>query len=197
MTPADDTPEENQPTLRLLQRMADGDEAAQEQLLPLVYDELHAIAGRLMARQDSSHTLQPTALVHEAWLKMVGVRDSEWGGREHFLRVAARAMRSVLVDHARARGAQRRDPGRRAVTLHEDQAMESIDLARVLAVHEGLEALAVIDGDLARLVELRFFGGLSNGEVAEVSGVSLRSVERGWQFARAWLQGHFGEEGEP
>lgn len=178
-------------TAHLLRRMSDGDSDAAGELLPIVYDELHRIADRLMGRERAGHTLQPTALIHEAFVKLAGARENGWEGRGHFLRVAARAMRSVLIDHARAEATQKRSGKRRSVTLHDHYAETGGEAEQVLAVHEGIEALNAIDEQLAQIVELRFFGGFGHEEIAQILGTSLRSVERGWQFARAWLKQHF------
>jgi RNA polymerase sigma-70 factor (ECF subfamily) len=175
--------------------MSDGDGGAADELLPVVYDELHRIADRLMGRERVGHTLQPTALINEAFVRLSGARAGDWEGREHFLRVAARAMRSVLTDHARAASARKRKGSRDAVTLNEQIVSAGEDSEQVLLVHEGIELLAEIDAQLSSIVELRFFGGLSNRETAEVLGCSQRSVERGWQFARAFLRQHFGGDG--
>lgn len=172
-------------TTRLLRRMAAGDAAAAGELLPLVYQELHRLAQQLMRGERRDHTLQATALLHEAWLRL-----AEPGGayddRTHFLRVAARAMRHVLVDHARARAAHKRAGGAR---LDVDAAALAgcDDGHSLLAVDEILGRLHALDPQLGQLVELRFFGGLDNAAVAENLGVSLRSVERGWRLARAFL----------
>ena len=175
--------------------MSDGDAVAADELLPIVYDELHHIADRLMGREQVGHTLQPTALIHEAFVKLSGPREDDWEGRVHFLRVAARAMRSVLIDHARAESAKKRSGKKRSVTLQEQFAVTSEDTEQVLIVHEGIEALSAVDVQLASIVELRFFGGFSNPEIAKILDMSLRSVERSWQFARAWLKQHFEAEG--
>lgn len=177
------------PATLLLQRLSDGDESAAAELLPLVHDELHRLARHHMAGERAEHTLQPTALVHEAWMRLVGGQGTEWEGRQHFLRVASRAMRNVLVDHARARRAERRggDRGREpfdaAVELYEEGGVD------LVALSDALEQLEGVDPELLRIVEMRFFGGLQNREVAEALGTSLRSVERGWATARAWLRG--------
>lgn len=187
---------EEQPseTVHLLRRMSAGDAGAADELLPIVYGELHRIADRLMGRERVDHTLQPTALIHEAFVRLSGPRQDEWEGRVHFLRVAARAMRSVLIDHARAESAQKRAGKRGSLPLDEHFATMTDDTEQVLVVHEGIEALAAIDGQVASIVELRFFGGFGNAEIADILGAPLRSVERGWQFARAWLRQHFEAE---
>lgn len=165
--------------------MAEGDAAAAEELLPLVYHELHSLARGLMHGERRDHTLQPTALLNEAWLRLSAPTEG-FNNREHFVRVAARAMRHVLVDHARARAAQKRDGGRRCEL--DGAAEPSInDDDSVLAVDETLARLQALDPQLAQLVELRFFAGLDNSAVAAALGTSLRSVERGWRLARAFL----------
>lgn len=184
--------EEPKPTVSLLRRMSAGDAKAADELLPIVYDELHRIADRLMGGDRAGNTLQPTALIHEAFIKLAGGANVDgWDGRVHFLRVAARAMRSVLIDHVRARATEKRSGGRRAITLHDDFASTGDEAEQALAVHEGLEALSAVDEKLAHIVELRFFGGFTHKDIAEILHTPVRSVERSWQFARAWLRQHF------
>jgi RNA polymerase sigma-70 factor (ECF subfamily) len=182
------------PATRLLQELRDGDPDAAEKLLPLIYGELHRIARRSFQGQSESHTLQPTALVNEAWIRLMGGRQADWQDKNHFLGVAATAMRHVLVDHARAKGRDKR--GKRA-----DVPLESLDLLMsvfeeravdVLALHEALEKLTEFDERMARVVELRFFGGHTVPEVAEILVVSDTTVERVWRLARAWLQREMG-----
>jgi RNA polymerase sigma-70 factor (ECF subfamily) len=170
-------------TTRLLRAMAAGDPDAAGRLLPLVHAELHRLAQRLMGNERKDHTLQPTALLHEAWLRLCEP-GADYAGRAHFLRVAARAMRNVLVDHARARLAHKRRGGAR---VDVDGLAVAGDAESVLAVDETLARLHALDPQLVQLVELRFFGGLDNPSVAEALGISLRSVERGWRTARAFL----------
>ncbi len=172
----------------LLQRYGAGDRAAADALLPLLYEELRRIASAHLAHERAGHTLQPTALVHEAWLRLVDDPARDVSGRQHFLSLAARVMRRVLVDHARERGAQKRGGGSTRVTLDGAVALYETHELDLLALDEALEKLTALDGQLARLVELRFFAGLSNEEVAAVEGSSLRSVERGWSTARAFLR---------
>ncbi len=176
-----------QRTAQLLRRAAGGDPAAAEELLPLVYDELRQIARRLLVDQPKA-TLQPTELIHEAYLRLVG---GEGGAptvedHRHFRRLTTRAMRYVLVDRARARVADKRGGGQRPATLDEAVASDGDRGAQVLAVNEALLALAALDPQLAEIVELRFFGGSTMEEIAELLGVSRRTVQRGWQLARAW-----------
>jgi len=180
-------------TTQLLRALGGGDRDAAAQLFPLVYDELHRLAGRLMGQERSNHTLQPTALLNEAYLRLVEP-GAGYDDRGHFLRVAARAMRHVLVDHARARSAQKRHAGKR-VELDADLVAVRDDAESLLAVDEILQKLHALDPQLAELVELRFFGGLDNQTAAVALGTSLRSVERGWRTARAFLVRELGAGG--
>ncbi len=177
---------------RLLGAMAKGDRGAVDQLLPLVYGELRALAARAMNGQAAGHTLQATALVHEAYLRLMPPRDAAWQDRAHFLRVAAKAMRCVLIDHARARGAGKRGGGRRGVPLDEGAALGAESSTDVLAIDEALGRLAAFDAAKAEIVELRFFGGLGVEEAARVAGVSPATVKREWRLARAWLHRELG-----
>jgi RNA polymerase sigma factor (TIGR02999 family) len=176
-----------QETTSLLRNVRDGDAVAADQLLPLVYRELRAMAGAAFRGQPADHTLQPTALVHEVFLKIVDQTGVDWRDRAHFFAVAATAMRQILVDHARAAGAAKRGGNRQRVSLSRAQAADNGDAMDVLALHEVLDELARLDPRQARVVELRFFTGLSVSEAAEVLGVSKRTVDLDWQMARAWL----------
>lgn len=164
-------------------------------MLPLVYDELRGLAARLMG-QRGGHTLQATALVHEAWLKLARRERAGdgWDGRAHFLAVAARAMRQVLVNHARDRGAQKRGGEAMRVTLDEAIGAVEVDAVEVLALDDALQRLAQLDPRQAKVVELRSFGGLSIEEVATALGVGLTTVKADWRFARAWLRREFPNE---
>jgi RNA polymerase sigma factor (TIGR02999 family) len=172
---------------QLLQRFGSGDAEASEALFRLLYDELRGAAERAMRSERRDHTLQPTALVHEAFLKLVDEESVAWQGKAHFLGVAARAMRQVLVDHARRRKTEKRGAGADRVPL--DDALVEIESASIdlLALDEALERLAEHDEELARLVEMRFFGGLTVEETGRALGLSVRQVEGGWITARAWL----------
>lgn len=182
---------------RLLLAWSDGDQAALEKLVPLVYDELHRLAGHYMSGERPGHTLQTTALVNEAYLRLVEWRQVRWQNRAHFFGVAAQVMRRVLVDFARARRSARRGGEVRRVTLAEAVVVSDERGADSIALDEALEALAAIDPRKSRVVELRYFGGLSVEETAEVLKVSPRTVMREWSFAQAWLHRELGgEEGD-
>ncbi len=171
----------------LLDRWSRGDTGAFNALMPLVYDELHLLAGHYLRSERSGHTLQPTALVHEAYLRLMGVRAADFQNRVHFYGAAAQAMRRILVDHARRRGAAKRSGGAEHVDL-DHAANVGIDLhLDLVALDEALDALTAIAPKAARVVELRFFGGLSIEEAAEFLNVGPTTVKRHWSFARAWL----------
>jgi RNA polymerase sigma factor (TIGR02999 family) len=165
-----------------------GDERAVEQLFPLIYEELRAVAGQYLRRQPSDHTLQATALVHEAYLRLVGPQEGSWRNRDHFLATAAVAMRQILVNHAKRKQCLKRGGGRAGLTIDVVEphvAERAIDL---VALDEALGRLAGLDARQARIVELRFFGGLSVDQTARVMDVSLRTVHREWTTARLWLR---------
>jgi len=167
--------------------MKQGDERAADKLLPLVYDEFRALARHYLAQERGDHTLQPTALVHETYMKLVDQTRVDWQSRSHFFAVAAQAMRRILVDHARTRQREKRGGGRARVILDEAVALSPQKNEDVLALDEALEKLAQVSPRQAKVVELRFFGGLSVDEVAEALKVSKRTIEGDWTFARAWL----------
>jgi RNA polymerase sigma-70 factor (ECF subfamily) len=174
---------------QILQDLSGGDEQAAARLLPLVYDELRALAGSFFARQSPGHTLQPTALVHEAYLKLAGSEGARWEGRAHFFAVAARAMRQVLMNHARGKAARMRGGGWTRITLDDvvtpPGGAGEIDL---LALDEALERLAGLSERQSRVVELRFFGGLTIEQTAHVLGIGTTTVEDDWHLAKAWLR---------
>jgi RNA polymerase sigma factor (TIGR02999 family) len=176
----------------LLLAWGTGDASAGEKLLPAIYAELHRQASRAMRRERGEHTLQATALVHEAYLRLVDQRKVEWKNRAQFFGVAAQVMRRILVDHARAHHAEKRGGAMKPLSLgHADQAPAggSDDSALdVLMLHDALERLALLDPEQARLVELRYFGGMNIEETAEALGVSPATVKREWATARAWLR---------
>ena len=166
-----------------------GDQKALDKLMPLVYSELRRLAGNYLRRERSGHTLQPTALVNEAYLKLIDQKNAKWQNRAQFYGVAAQLMRRILVDHARQHQAAKRggsDQQRLSITsAGQLSAKPKTDL---LALHEALEELATIDAQQSRIVELKFFGGLSIEEMAEVLGIGHATVERDWKMARAWLR---------
>ena len=169
----------------LLREVNAGDEGAFEALVTVVYGELRRMAGSLMRSQAAGHTLQPTALVNEAYLRLVQ-GETQWEGRAHFFGAAARAMRQVLIAHARSRAAQKRDGGDR-VTFHEIDVAAPDPGLDVLALDQALTALAAVDQRFTRVMELRYFAGCSLPEIAELTGRSLATVKRDWAYARAWL----------
>ncbi len=186
------TSEQSGHVTQLLERWGGGDASALEELTPLVLGELRQLAAAYLRRERPGHTLQATALVNEAYLRLVGQKQGRWQGRKHFYGIAARLMRQVLVEHARRHGAEKRGGGREAVTLGHAEEVAGSPVVDVLAVHGALERLAAFDGQQARVVELRFFGGLSVDEVAEALGVSKRTVEGEWTHAKAWLRRELG-----
>ena len=176
------------------------DRATAEELFPVVYDELRRLAKGYMSRETPGHALQPTALVHEAYLKLVDQTRANWKGKTHFYAVGARVMRRLLVDHARERGALKRGAGWQSVTLSDalrPLGGEVLDPAQLLDLNTALEQLAEIDEREAKVVTLRFFGGLTVEQVAEVVGVSKRTVENDWRHAQAWLRLRLSEAGSP
>ena len=173
---------------QLLQAIQRGDPAAAAELLPLVYDELRKLASSKMAREGAGHTLQPTALVHEAWLRLGGDDQPTWQNRTHFFSAAAEAMRRILVDRARRRLAAKRGGGDLAVDLDEiDLPSPIADDDQLLAVNEALEKFAALDPRKAELVKLRYFVGLSFDEASATLGIAVPTAKQWWAYARAWL----------
>jgi RNA polymerase sigma-70 factor, ECF subfamily len=172
---------------QLLQAWSRGEESALDRLVPLVYRDLHLRARRCMAGERVEHSLQTTALVHEAYLKLVGPSPVDWESRGHFFAVAARVMRRILVDHARARRSQKRGGDGRPVPLDEALVVAGSPGRDLVSLDDALSALAALDERKARVVEMRYFGGLSVEETAEVLGVSPQTVLRDWRLAKAWL----------
>lgn len=172
----------------LLQSLSDGDERAAEALLPQVYDELRRLARARMAHERPGQTLQPTALVHEAYLRLVGRSDPGWNGRSHFFGAAAEAMRRILVERARRRRRVRHGGELVRVPLEGAEGAAPAKTDEILGVDHALERLEGLDPEMARIVKLRYFAGLTFGEVAELVGSSERSVYRVWSAARAWLR---------
>jgi RNA polymerase sigma factor (TIGR02999 family) len=171
----------------LLAQAKQGDADAESNLVPLIYNELRAIARHYMRRERADHTLQATVLVHEAFLQLVGDSKIEWQNRAHFFALASRVMRRILVDHARAAHAQKRPGARQKVELESGLAFVEAQSADLLALDEALERLAAWDPRQSSIVEMRFFAGLSFEEIAEVLGISDRTAKRDWMMARNWL----------
>jgi RNA polymerase sigma factor (TIGR02999 family) len=173
---------------QILSAIEDGDPQAAEQLLPLVYEELRRLAAQRLAGEAPGHTLEPTALVHEAYLKLVGPdAQRPWNGRVHFFAAAAEAMRRILIDHARGKRRARRGGGMKRVELHDLDALAETGGDELLALDEALTRLAAADPRKAELVRLRYFAGLTLEQAAELLGISRATADRHWAFARAWL----------
>ena len=172
---------------RLLVAWSDGDESALAELTPLVYEELHRLAHHYMSHERDGHTLQSTALVNEAYVRLIDWKNVRWQNRAHFFAVSAQLMRRILVDFARARGYQKRGGGTHTVALDEAALVGTEKGADLVALDEALGSLAELDERQSKVVELRFFGGLSLEETAEVLKVSTGTVRRDWSLARAWL----------
>lgn len=172
---------------KLLGDWKNGDEMALERVMPLVYDELRVMARRYMSSQPSGHTLQTTALIHEAYLKLAGNAEKRWENRTHFFGVAAQAMRHILVDHARSKRSEKRGGTTRVISLDDAPAVSVERAAEILALDEALKGLEGLDARKGRVVELRYFGGFSVEETAEFLDVSVETVTRDWRFAKSWL----------
>jgi RNA polymerase sigma factor (TIGR02999 family) len=179
---------------QLLLAWSNGDREALDRLMPLVYDELRRLARRYMRRERVGHTLQTTAVINEAYLKLVDQQHVRWQNRAHFYAISAQLMRRILVDHARRHAYAKRGGGALRVSLDETVMAAPEQTADVVAVHEALERLAEIDERKSRVVELRFFGGLSIEETAEVVGVTPMTVTRDWKTAKAWLHREISRE---
>ncbi len=172
---------------RILEAVHQGDPSAADELLPLVYEELRKLAAHNMAQQPPGQTLQATALVHEAWLKLVGSGREQWEGRRHFFAVAAEAMRHILIDRARKRLALRHGGGQQRLDIDDVEVAAPVEQETMLEVNEALAELEKTDPAKAEVVKLRFFVGLSERETAEILGLSERTIERYWAYAQAWL----------
>ena len=182
-----DTPHEAAEVTALLVNWSNGDSRALDELMPLVYAELRRLAGSYLRRERSTHTLQSTALVNEAFLRLVNQQDVQWRSRAHFFGIAAQMIRRILVDHARAAQADKRGAGAVRIELEDHLAVSSQSELDLVGLDESLQRLAALDERQARIVELRFFTGLSVEETAEVKQVSTATVKREWSSARAWL----------
>ena len=181
----------------LLGAWSRGNRSALNQLLPLVYAELRRIAGRQLRSERANHTLQPTALVHEVYLRLVNQRQVDWQNRAHFFGVAAQVMRRILVDHARRHSASKRGEGVRCVSIDEAKEVAASNEVPILALDHALARLEEVDSDLAKIVELRAFGGLTIEEAAHVLNVSPSTAKREWRTAKAWLNRELGSEVRP
>lgn len=173
---------------QLLLRWSDGDSSAREKLMPLVYNELRRLARKYLRHERANHTLQPTALVNEAYLRLVDQHSVLWQNRAQFFGLAAKLMRNILVDHARSREAAKRGGQHYSVSVSELDRVSKSSEVDLVVLHEALERLAAYDSQKSRIVELRFFGGLTIEETAEVLDISHATVERDWKMARAWLR---------
>jgi RNA polymerase sigma factor (TIGR02999 family) len=176
----------------ILLRLKGGDASAETELIPVIYPELRRLAGRHLRRERPGHTLQATALVHEVYLRLIGNRDISWANRSHFFAVASRIMRRILVDYARNRKAGKRGGSVQVIELDESVALSEAQSDLVLVIDQCLQKLAEMDLRQAQVVEMRFFGGLTEREIAIVLGVSTRTVKRDWIMARAWLHAELG-----
>ena len=177
----------SQEVTQMLIRWSDGDRAALDELTPIVYDELRRLARHYMSRERPGHTLQTTALVNEAYLRLVEGRSVRWQNRAHFFAVSAQVMRRILIDHARSYGREKRGGALRKFTLDEAAVMSEERAAELLALDDALSELALVDERKSRIVELRYFGGLNHEETAEVLKTSPATVRREWSAAKAWL----------
>lgn len=173
---------------QLLAEWGSGNEAARDELLPLVYDELRRLARDYLRRERPDHTLQPTALVHEAYLRLAGQGAVNWQGRAHFFGIAARLMRQILINHAEGRQAAKRGGAAQRLSLSAADQLAPESAVDLVALDEALKALETLDARQSRIVELRFFGGLTVEEIAEVLRVSPATIKREWSSARAWLR---------
>ena len=181
----------------LLVRASSGDDLATNELFPLVYGELHRLAAQHLGGERPGHTLQPTALVHEAYLRMVGPGEVTWESRAHFFGAAARAIRRILIDHARGHNRQKRGGGQNRPSLDDVEPVIDVRRLDLLALDESLQRLAAVDAVKARVVELRYFGGLSLEETARALSNSVATVSRHWEFARAWLHRDLSRDWRP
>ena len=172
---------------QLLSAWSNGDQKALDKLMPLVYEELHRLAARYMRRENPGHTLQTSALVNEAYIKLIGQKNVQWQNRAHFFGIAAQLMRRILVDHARTHGALKRGAGASRLPLDETAIVALDRSTDFILIDDALRNLARIDPSKSRIVEMRFFGGLTTEEIAEVEKVSPSTIEREWRKAKAWL----------
>ncbi|MCD6052512.1 MAG: polymerase subunit sigma [Verrucomicrobia bacterium] len=178
----------------ILQSVAEGNPQAADELLPLIYAELRQLAAAKLARERPGQTLQPTALVHEAWLRLAEGEKQTWQNRQHFFAVAAESMRRILIDRARRRMTREKAGFAEPETDWESKLVQSAPTDEMLAIHEALDRLAVVEPLAAQLVKLRYFVGMTMDEAAEALGIPVRSTERMWVYAKAWLRAELGEQ---
>lgn len=182
-----DPPREQHQITQLLAEWSDGNQSALDELYPLVYDELHRLARRYMSRERKGHTLQTTALINEAYVRLVDQRNVHWANRSHFFAISAQIMRRILIDHARRYAYAKRGGGAQQVSLEEAATVTPAQSLELIRLDEALKSLSEIDPRRGQVVELRYFGGLNNEEIAGVLNVSENTVTRDWNMARAWL----------
>ena len=182
-----DPPRQEHQITQLLAEWREGNQAALDELYPLVYDELHRLARRYMSRERKGHTLQTTALINEAYVRLIDQRNVQWANRSHFFAISAQIMRRILIDHARRHAYAKRGGGARQVSLDETATVIHEDLAEFLRLDEALKSLAELDPRRSQVVELKYFGSLNNDEIAGVLKISKNTVIRDWNMARAWL----------
>lgn len=178
---------------QLLAEWSDGNQSALDELYPLVYDELHRLARRYMSRERQGHTLQTTALINEAYVRLVDQKNVHWANRSHFFAISAQIMRRILIDHARRYAYAKRGGGAQQVSLDEAAAVTRTAGSELLRLDEALKSLAEMDPRRSQVVELRYFGGLNNEEIAGVLNISENTVTRDWNMARAWLHQQLSE----
>lgn len=193
VSPQNEAPVSDTSVTALLSQISAGDRAAEARLIPQVYDELRRVAAAYMRRERADHTLQPTALVNEAYAHLVDGPHPHWHSRAHFLATAAQIMRHILVDHARARRAGKRGGVQQQITLDEALLPSADRTVDILSIHQALERLSALDARQGRVVELHFFGGLTFEEIALVLGISERTAKREWSMSRAWLRTELAE----
>ena len=182
-----DPPRQEHEITQLLAAWREGNQAALDELYPLVYDELHRLARRYMSKERKGHTLQTTALINEAYVRLVDQRNVQWANRSHFFAISAQIMRRILIDHARRHAYAKRGGGARPVSLDETAVLAQGDFSEFIRLDEALKSLAQLDPRRSQVVELRYFGGLNNEEIAGVLNISENTVIRDWNMARAWL----------
>lgn len=186
------TPKQHEIT-QLLAEWSDGNQSALDELYPLVYDELHRLARRYMSRERQDHTLQTTALINEAYVRLVDQKNVHWANRSHFFAISAQIMRRILIDHARRHAYAKRGGGAQQVSLEEAAIVSRAAGLELLRLDEALKSLAQMDPRRSQVVELRYFGGLNNEEIAGVLNISENTVTRDWNMARAWLHRQLSE----